>query len=113
VALAPASARAHVGLADAYTRLGQLEAASEHLLRAIRLDPGNPAQYERLAQLYERLSRLDLAIVALRDALGAAGEWPRQRQAELAEALASLYERAGMSREAEHTRQRAAALRTP
>jgi len=113
VALAPASARAHVGLADAYTRLGQLEAASEHLLRAIRLDPGNPAQYERLAQLYERLSRLDLAIVALRDALGAAGEWPRQRQAELVETLASLYERAGMSREAEHTRQRAAALRTP
>jgi tetratricopeptide (TPR) repeat protein len=111
VALAPTAAPAHAGLAKAYGRLGQREAAAEHLVRAIRLDPKSPELYRALSRLYVEQGRVDLAIVALRDGLEAAETWPMLRRVELAEELAALYERAGMSREAERERARVAAWR--
>ncbi len=111
-ALAPSSAAAQAGLGAAYARLGQPEAAVEHLLRAIQLDAQNPTHYRTLARLYEGQGRLDLAIVALRDGVSAAATSPTQ-QAEVAEELAALYDRAGMSREAERERDRAKSLRAP
>ncbi len=112
-ALAPASAQAQAGLAAAYERLGQNEPAAESYLREIQLAPKDPVPYERLAHLYERMKRLDLAIVALRGGVSAAAASPRPFQAQLAEELASLYEQGGMAREAAQERQRAAALRAP
>lgn len=113
VALAPGSAAAEIGLASAYAQAGEVEAAVEAYLRAIQLDPGNPGPYRTLARLYEGLGRLDLAIVALRDGVGAAVSASRALQAEMAEELAALYARAGMSTEAERARLRAASLRGP
>ncbi len=113
VALAPASAPAQAGLAEAYERLGQNEAAAESYLLVIRLTPNDPLPYQRLAHLYERMKRLDLAIVALRDGVSAAADSPRSLQAQLIDELASLYERAGMDREAAQERQRATVLRAP
>lgn len=113
VALAPASAAAQAGLASAYARAGRKAAAVEAFLRAIRLEPGNPAPYRALARLYEDQGRLDLAIVALRDGVSAAASSPRRLQAEMTEALAALYDRAGMGQEAERERLRAKALRGP
>ncbi|MGE5849462.1 MAG: tetratricopeptide repeat protein [Candidatus Methylomirabilota bacterium] len=112
VALAPASAVAHVALGSAFARLGRAEAAVEHFLRAVELEPGNPTHYRRLARLYEGQGRLDLAIVALRDGLNAAASSPPKQQAELSEELSALYEKAGMVREAERERLRATSLRS-
>jgi tetratricopeptide (TPR) repeat protein len=113
VALVPSSAAAQAGLGLAYVKAGQAEAAVERLLRAIQLEPGNPAYYRILARVYEGQGRLDLAIVALRDGVSAAVAWPRGLQAEMAEELAALYDRAGMSREAAQERLRAKSLGTP
>jgi Flp pilus assembly protein TadD len=112
VALAPASAAAQVALGSAYAQLGRAEAAAERFLRAVELEPGNPTHYRRLARLYESQGRLDLAIVALRDGLSAAAASPPTLQAEMSEELSTLYERAGMSREAERERLRAKSLRS-
>ncbi len=111
VALAPKSARTHASLAAAYSGLGQTEPAADHLLRAIQLEPTNSEHYGTLSALYERTGRLDLAIVALRDGTAAAADAPRATQAELAERLAVLYDRAHMRREAEQERARAKVLR--
>lgn len=111
VALAPALARPHIGLAAAYLKLTEPASAAEHLLTAIRLSPDDPGPYQRLSRVYAGMGRVDLAIVALRDGLGAAGSLPRAVQADLAAELASLYDMAGMPRDAERERQRAAALR--
>jgi len=112
VALAPASVAAHVALGSAYARLGRAEAAAERFLRAVELEPGNPIHYRSLARLYEGQGRLDLAIVALRDGLGAAAaSAPPGLQADLREELSALYEKAGMAREAERERRRAKSLR--
>lgn len=112
-ALAPSSARAQAGLGQAYLKLGQAEPAAESLLRAVQLDPKNPARYQELAQVYEGMGRPDLAIVALRDGVSAAAPASPALQAELADQLAALYDRAGMSREAARERQRADSLRKP
>jgi tetratricopeptide (TPR) repeat protein len=111
VALAPASVAAQVALGSAYARLGRAEAAVERFLRAVELEPGNPTHYRRLARVYEGQGRLDLAIVALRDGLSAAATSPPKLQAELSEELSALYEKAGMTREAERERLRATSLR--
>lgn len=113
VALAPSSAAAHAGLGGAYERVGQSEAAAEHFLRAVQLEPQNPAHYRTLARLYDGQGRLDLAIVALRDGVSAAAASSPKVQAEIAEELAALYERAGMHREAALERQRVQSLRNP
>lgn len=112
-ALAPTSVKAHAGLASAYARLGQGEAAAESYQRAIRLDPKRPELYGQLAKLYEGMGRLDLAIVALRDGVSAAEASPVSLQADLAEQLIALYEKAGMSREAARERLRLQSLRAP
>ncbi len=112
VALAPTSAQAQAGLAAAYEQLGQNEPAAESYLREIQLAPKDPGPYQRLAHLYERMKRLDLAIVALRDGISAAAESPPSFQATLADELASLCDQAGMAREAAQERQRAATLRS-
>lgn len=113
VGLAPDSVRAHAGLAKASAALGQTEQAADELLKAVRLEPTNPAHYRALSALYERTGRLDLAIVALRDGASVASTGPRQAQAEIADQLAGLYDRADMVREAEQERARAQALRSP
>jgi predicted Zn-dependent protease len=113
VALSPYSAAAQAGLGLAYVKAGQAEAAAEKVLRAVQLDPGNPAYYRILARVYEGQGRLDLAIVALRDGVSAAGASSRGLQAEMAEEPAALYDRAGMSHEAAQERLRAKSLGTP
>jgi len=113
VGLAPDSGRAHAGLARALTALGQTEQAADEQLKAVRLEPTNPSHYRALSALYERMGRLDLAIVALRDGASVAATSPREAQAEIADQLASLYGRADMAREAEKERARAQALRLP
>ena len=113
VALSPASAAAQAGLGSAYAKAGQTEAAVERFLRAMQLEPGNPAYYRELARLYEGQGRLDLAIVALRDGVPVAAAASRTLGAQVAEELAALYDRAGMSREAAQERLRAQSLRTP
>jgi tetratricopeptide (TPR) repeat protein len=113
VALAPSSASAYARLASAQARAGQAESAAESLLQAIQLEPEDPDYYRSLARLYEGMERLDLAIVALRDGVSAAAASSPQLQAELAEGLAGLYERAGMLREAHREWDRARSLRTP
>jgi tetratricopeptide (TPR) repeat protein len=113
VALAPTSAAAQVAFGSAYARLGRPEEAAERYLRAVELEPGNPAHYRRLCRLYEAQGRLDLAIVALRDGLSAATASPAPLRAELTEELSVLYEKAGMPREAERERLRARSLRAP
>lgn len=112
-ALAPTSVAAQAGLASAYAKAGRKEAAVDGFLRAIQLEPGNPAHYRTLARLYEGENRLDLAIVALRDGVSAAASASRALQAEMSEELATLYDRAGMSQEAERERLRAKSLRAP
>jgi tetratricopeptide (TPR) repeat protein len=113
VALAPSSAAAQAGLGSAYAKAGQADAAGERFLRAMQLDPGNPIYYRVLARLYEGQGRLDLAIVALRDGVVAAGALSRKLESEMADELAALYDRAGMSRKAELERLRAKSLQTP
>ena len=113
VALAPSSAAAQAGLGSAYAKAGQADAAVERFLQAMQLDPGNPIYYRVLARLYEGQGRLDLAIVALRDGVVAAGALSRKLESEMADELAALYDRAGMSREAELERLRAKSLQTP
>jgi Flp pilus assembly protein TadD len=113
VALAPSSATAHARLASAYARVGQTEPAVESLLQAIQLEPEDAEHYRALTGMYEGMGRLDLAIVALRDGVSAAAGRSPRFQAELADQLASLYDRAGMSREAARERMRAQSLRTP
>jgi tetratricopeptide (TPR) repeat protein len=111
--LAPESARAHAGLAAALAALDQTESAAEQLLQVIRMDPTNPLHYQRLSALYERAGRLDLAIVALRDGATAALTSPQGIQAEIADRLAALYDRADMRQDAERERARAQLLRAP
>jgi tetratricopeptide (TPR) repeat protein len=113
VALAPSSAAAQAGLASAYAKAGQAEPAVQRYLQAIQLEPGNPAHYRALARLYEDGGRLDLAIVALRDGVSAAEATSRDLEAEMAEELAALYDRAGMGQEAARERLRAKSLRSP
>ena len=113
VGLAPKSARAHAGLAAALAALEQTESAAEQLLQSIQLDPTDPVQYQRLSALYERAGRLDLAIVALRDGATAAMTGPREIQAEIADRLAALYDRADMRQDAARERARAQSLRSP
>jgi tetratricopeptide (TPR) repeat protein len=112
VGLAPKSSRAHAGLAMALAGQGQTEPAADHLLQAVRLEPTNPEHYRALSALYERMGRLDLAIVALRDGASAARGGPRETQAEIAERLAALYDRIGMDREADQERARATTIRS-
>jgi tetratricopeptide (TPR) repeat protein len=112
-ALAPSSAATQAALGSAYAKAGQADAAVERFLRAVQLDPGNPTFYRLLARLYEGQGRLDLAIVALRDGVAAAAAVSRKLGSELANELAALYDRAGMSREAEMERLRAKSLQTP
>ena len=111
--LAPKSARAHAGLAAALAALHQTESAAEQLLQSIQLDPTNPVHYQKLSALYERAGRLDMAIVALRDGATAAMTAPRGIQAEIADRLAALYERADMRQDAARERARAQSLRSP
>jgi tetratricopeptide (TPR) repeat protein len=113
VGLAPTSARAHAGLAAALAALDQVGPAADQLLLTIKLDPANSAHYEKLSTLYERAGRLDLAIVALRDGATAATSAPKTVQAEIADRLAALYDRADMRHDAARERARAQALRSP
>jgi tetratricopeptide (TPR) repeat protein len=113
VALAPSSATAHAGLGAAYARAGRVEEAVERFLRAAQLEPENPTHYRTLARLYEGRDRFDLAIVALRDGVSAAAQSSPRLQAEMVEELATLYERAGMTREAALERLRVQSLRRP
>jgi DNA-binding SARP family transcriptional activator len=113
VGLAPKSARAQAGLAAALAALHQTESAAEQLLQSIQLDPTNPVHYQKLSALYERAGRLDMAIVALRDGATAAMTAPRGIQAEIADRLAALYERADMRQDAARERARAQSLRSP
>ena len=110
--LAPKSARAHAGLAAALAALEQTESAAEQLLASIQLDPANPIHYQRLSALYERMGRLDLAIVALRDGATAAATGPQGIQIEIADRLAALYDRADMHQDATRERARAQSLRS-
>jgi tetratricopeptide (TPR) repeat protein len=112
VGLAPTSARAQAGLATALAALNQIEATANQLLQTIKLEPNNPAHYQELSVLYERAGRLDLAIVALRDGATAATTAPKATQAEMADRLAALYDRAGMRQDAAQERARAQALRS-
>jgi tetratricopeptide (TPR) repeat protein len=112
VGLAPSSARAQAGLATALAALNQIEAAANQLLQTIKLEPNNPAHYQKLSVLYERAGRLDLAIVALRDGATAATTAPKATQVEIADRLAALYDRAGMRQDAARERTRAQALRS-
>ncbi len=111
VALAPNAARGHLRLATVYTQLNQPEPAAEQLLEAVRLEPNQPEYYQALSRLYEQMGRLDLAIVALRDGINAAASAAPALQAEMSDRLAILYERVGMSREAEAENRRAQTLR--
>jgi len=111
--LAPGSARAKAGLASALAGVARTESEAERLLQTIKADPTDPARYQALSALYERAGRLDLAIVALRDGAAAAATAPREIQADIAERLAALYERADMRQEAARERARAQALRSP
>jgi tetratricopeptide (TPR) repeat protein len=113
VGLAPTSDRARAGLATALAALGQIEAEANQLLQTIKLEPNNPAHYQKLSVLYERAGRLDLAIVALRDGATAATAAPKTTQIEIADRLTALYDRAGMRHEAARERARAQALRSP
>jgi tetratricopeptide (TPR) repeat protein len=113
VALSPSSVQALLGLATAHVRLGQPEQAAQHLLVVVRLEPSNAEHFQMLSRLYEGMGRLDLAIVALRDGAAAAQWAPREIRIQIAEHLASLYDRMDMRREAEQERLRAQALRTP
>ena len=113
VGLAPKSARAHAGLAGALAALDQADPAADQYLQTIQLDPTNAEHYQKLSALYERTGRLDLAIVALRDGATAATTAPRAIQAEIADRLAALYDRAEMRQEASQERARAQALRAP
>lgn len=111
--LAPASSRASAGLASALAGVARTESEAEQLLQSIRSDPTDPARYRTLSALYERVGRLDLAIVALRDGVTAAMTGPRETQADIADRLAALYERADMRQAAARERARAQALRSP
>ena len=111
IALAPSATRGHLKLAAAYLQINQPEPATEQLIEAVRLEPSQPEPYQALSRLYEQSGRLDLAIVALRDGVNASVSAPPAVRAELADRLAILYERAGMSREAEAERYRAQTLR--
>jgi tetratricopeptide (TPR) repeat protein len=111
IALAPSAARGHLKLAAAYVQMNQPEPATEQLIEAVRLEPIQPEPYQALSRLYEQSGRLDLAIVALRDGINASVSAAPTVRAELADRLAILYERAGMSREAEAERYRAQTLR--
>ncbi len=113
IGLAPTSARAHAGLAAALVALDQIGPAADQLLLTIKLDPADPAHYQKLSTLYERAGRLDLAIVALRDGATAAASAPKTMQAEIADRLAALYDRADMRHDAARERARAQALRAP
>ena len=113
VGLAPKSARARAGLAAALAALHQTESAAEQLLQSIQLDPTNPMHYQKLSALYERMGRLDMAIVALRDGATAATASPLGIQAEIADRLAALYDRADMRLDAARERARAQSLRSP
>jgi len=93
--------------------LGQIEAEANQLLQTIKLEPNNPAHYQKLSVLYERAGRLDLAIVTLRDGATAATAAPKPTQIEIADRLAALYDRAGMRQDAARERARAQALRSP
>ena len=110
--MAPTAARGHVRLATVYAQLNQPEPAVEQLLEAVRLEPNQPEHYQTLSRLYEQMGRLDLAIVALRDGINVAAPAAPTVQADLADRLALLYERGGMSREAEAEHQRAQTLRS-
>jgi predicted Zn-dependent protease len=110
VALEPSSIPARLSLSEAYARLGQAESAADQVLRAIRLEPKNPELYRILSERYEEAGRLDLAIVAMRDGVDAAGAAPRAIQAEMSARLVLLYELAGMTREAARERKRAESL---
>lgn len=100
IVLSPSSVPGRLALSETYSVLGKPAAAAEELLQVTRLEPGNPAHYQLLSQRYDEAGRLDLAIVSLRDGQGVAGKASRQVQAEIASQLATLYERAGMKREA-------------
>jgi tetratricopeptide (TPR) repeat protein len=113
VGLAPTSARAHAGLAAALAALNEIGPAADQLLLTITLEPGNPVHYQTLSALYERAGRLDMAIVVLRDGAAAAASAPRTIQAEIADRLAALYDRADMRQDAARERARAQALRSP
>ena len=111
IALAPSATRGYLKLAAAYLQINQPEQAAEQLIEAVRLEPSQPEPYQVLSRLYEQSGRLDMAIVALRDGVNALVSAPPAVRAELADRLAILYERAGMSREAEAERYRAQTLR--
>lgn len=113
VALAPSSAAAHARLGSAYAQAGQPEKALERFVRAIQLEPQNPAYYRAAAKLYEGQDQLDLAMVTLRDGMRGAAASSPGLQADMAEELSVLYEKAGMAREAEQERLRAKTLRSP
>ncbi|HTX53870.1 MAG TPA: tetratricopeptide repeat protein [Candidatus Baltobacteraceae bacterium] len=113
ILLAPNSVQGRLGLGKAYAKTGQLEPAAEQFLKVVQLQPDRPDTYQELASVYEQMGRLDLAIVAMRDGVAAAARITPAAQAELADRLATLYDKAGMSRDAELQRERAKALRSP
>ncbi len=110
-ALAPSSVDAQAALGTAYAALGRSDEAIQHLVQAIELGPKDPALYRTLSRIYAASGRLDLAIVSLRDGVAAAS--PRPLQAEMMEELATLYDRAGMTREAARERRELHSLPTP
>jgi tetratricopeptide (TPR) repeat protein len=61
VARWPINARAHVSLAVAHRRGGELELAMEELERAIALDPESALAYRERGALHQRQGRLDAA----------------------------------------------------
>jgi tetratricopeptide (TPR) repeat protein len=55
--LQPNYADAQIGMGRVLARMGQQQAAVDHLLEAIRLDPVNSNVHYRLAQLYRKMGR--------------------------------------------------------
>ena len=113
ILLAPNSVEGRLGLGKAYARTGQFEPAAEQFLKVVQLQPDRVDTYQELSGVYEQMGRLDLAIVAMRDGVAAANGLAPAEQAKILERLAGLYEKAGMTRDAELQHERAKSLRTP
>jgi tetratricopeptide (TPR) repeat protein len=77
----PRNATAEVGLAMAAAARRDFRAAEEALLRALKIDPGRPAAYLQLANIYSRTAR---RAEALRAAQAAVAAGAAQAQADAA-----------------------------
>ncbi|MFQ5839397.1 MAG: tetratricopeptide repeat protein [Candidatus Methylomirabilales bacterium] len=74
LAIQPALARAHAGLASALVEArGDYPTAVGHYRTAVALDPGNPGLWNDLGWLYYKMGQYDRAILALEKAAGLDG----------------------------------------